>query len=222
MKRISQVTIKRMNDDSPDTSYLGEYSNRAKSKYAIDRAHSLACQSVESNHFQTVATLERVIQYIDKQRTAEGNNPDSIYWEPLDDAIDILTDTQSEAQECDCSGGDMERNEYRYFNPCHENYKGETEDIIRQYCQRDYERMESLNRGNWCYLGIRAEAEIVVDGVTQDISSGGLWGIESDSDRAYLAEIDAEQLSELRDQLRALGFSTRAISTAFKNVTHAE
>jgi hypothetical protein len=222
MKRISQITIKRMNEDSPDTSYLGEYSNRAESKYAIDRAHSLDCQSVEANHCQTVEKLERIIQYLNELRTTEGENPDSVYWESLDDAIDILTDMQSEAEECDCSGGDMERNEYRYFNPCHENYKGESEETIRQYCQRDYERMESLNRGDWGYVGIRADAEIIVDGVSQDISSGGLWGIESDSDRAYFAEIDGEQLSELREQLRALGFGTRAIGTAFKNVEHAE
>ena len=80
-KRIAQVTVKRMTDDSPDTSYLGEYSDRAKSEYAIDRAHSEDCQSLEANHFQTVDALERVIQYVDSQRTIEGENPDSIYWE---------------------------------------------------------------------------------------------------------------------------------------------
>lgn len=54
----------------------------------------------------------------------------------------------------------------------------------------------------------------------QEITSGGLWGVESDSDRKYLADIDTEQLSELREQLRAVGFSTRAISTAFRDVSH--
>ena len=122
-KRIARVTVKRINDDSPDTSYLGHYSNRAESDYAIDRAHSLDCQSVEANHAETVEALERVLQYLDSQRQAEGDNPDSIYSEPLDDAIGLIADTQSEAQECDCSGGDAERNEYRYFNPCWENYK---------------------------------------------------------------------------------------------------
>src|ERR1700677_2990868 len=43
MKRIAKVTIKRLTDESPDTSYLGEYSNRAESDYAIDRRHSLDC-----------------------------------------------------------------------------------------------------------------------------------------------------------------------------------
>jgi hypothetical protein len=42
-KRISKVTIKRMTDTDPDTSYLGHYSDRAKTDYAIDRRHSLDC-----------------------------------------------------------------------------------------------------------------------------------------------------------------------------------
>ena len=92
--------------------------------------------------------------------------------------------------------------------------------------------MERLNRGDWCYLGIRAEAEIIGNeqkdgpnkwhGVVQTISSGGLWGIESDSDRSYLEEVQEEELSNLKTELRALGFSKRAISTAFKNVEEKE
>jgi hypothetical protein len=40
VKRISKVTIKRMTDNNPDTSYLGSYSDRAQSDYSIDRKHS--------------------------------------------------------------------------------------------------------------------------------------------------------------------------------------
>jgi hypothetical protein len=128
----------------------------------------------------------------------------------------------TEQDGCDCGErGDAERGEYRYFNGCVENYKGESPEDIRKYVRQDYGRMERLNSGDWCYIGVRADAEIIVDGISQDISSGGLWGVESDSDRTYLAEIDGEQLSELRDQLRALGFGTRAIATAFKNVIDA-
>jgi hypothetical protein len=43
-KRIHKVTIKRMVDDSPDTSWLGEYSDKATSEYSIDREHTLAEQ----------------------------------------------------------------------------------------------------------------------------------------------------------------------------------
>ena len=46
-KRILSVTVKRMFDESPDTSFLGEYSNSPKTEYAIDRAHSEDCPFVD-------------------------------------------------------------------------------------------------------------------------------------------------------------------------------
>src|SRR6266853_1539084 len=73
----------------------------------------------------------------------------------------ILSVTIRELAECDCGErGDMERGQYRYFNGPVENYKGESPADIRKYIRQDYDRMESLNRGNWCFIGIRAEAEI--------------------------------------------------------------
>jgi hypothetical protein len=112
----------------------------------------------------------------------------------------------------------MERNEYRYFNGNVENYKGETPEKIREYVRQDYERSERLHRGDWCYIGMRVEAEIVIDNVCQEITSGGLWGIESDSGKDYLAEIESDELYELRKQLTAVDFSKRAIATACKNI----
>jgi len=216
MKRIHKITIKRIADSDPDTSYLGEYSNRAETDYAIDRKHSTDCQSQEANHREHVDQLERVISYLQKQDSENGS--DFTY---NDDAIDILTEAQDGLQECDCSGGDMERNEYRYFNGNVENYKGESPEDIRKYILQDYERMERLHRGDWCYIGIRAEAEVSLTGdVLQEVSSGGLWGIESDSSKEYFAEIEADELSELRKQLTAVGFSKRAITTAVKNAMH--
>jgi hypothetical protein len=134
---------------------------------------------------------------------------------------------------CDCGEhGDMRRHEYRYFNPSF-NYvdkhgkltDGNTPEEVRKYVRQDYERMESLNAGHWCYIGIRATAEIAVSSVgiaggalIQTIRSGGLWGIESDSDKDHFAEVETEELAQLRVELKAIGFSTRAISTAFKNI----
>jgi|SRR6185312_6164451 len=79
------------------------------------------------------------------------------------------------------------------------------------------------------YIGIRADAEIALapshapgmnpfTGPLQTITSGGLWGIESDSDADYLKSVEDEQLAELRNQLHAIGFSQRAITAAFRNV----
>jgi len=229
-KRISKVTIKRMVDTDPDTSYLGEYSNRAKTDYAIDRKHTEDCQSLEANHRAGVDLLERVIAHLENVKTGEPASKDeygvpttTVLWEGCNDAQDLLIDAQDELQECDCGErGDMERNEYRYFNGYVENYKGETEENIRKYIRQDYERMERLLHGDWCYIGIRAGAEIVIDGGCQTISSGGLWGVESDSDRAYLATIEDEEIGELRKQLTAVGFSKRAIALACKNIERTE
>ena len=79
--------------------------------------------------------------------------------------------------------------------------------------------MESLNRDDWCFVGLRAEAEVQTGSdVVQRITSGGLWGVESDSGKDYLDTVAREELSQLKDELVGLGFSRRAIATAFKNV----
>jgi hypothetical protein len=188
MKRIHKVTIKRMVDTDPDTSFLGEYANRPTSDYSIDRDHDADCPRFWAN-----ATVD-------------------------------------EDYECSCRTGRDDRS-YQYFNPSWENYKGEPDADIRKYVVQDYARMESLNNQQWCYLGIRADASIQLAApigvyansgkpvyTTQEITSGGLWGIESDSGADYFAEVEQEQLHELRGQLHAIGFSNRAITAAFRSV----
>lgn len=83
--------------------------------------------------------------------------------------------------------------------------------------------------GDFVFLGIRVEAEVSLcrDAVNngcwtiQRITSGGIWGIESDSDDSYLKEIENDELALLREQLEAMGFSKRAVSAAFRNVEHS-
>jgi hypothetical protein len=245
-KRILSVTIKRMFDDSPDTSWLGEYSNKAETEYAIDRGHSLDCASVSVPFFHTedsewmhyndtaVNILERIITHLNSWRMDEGNKPESTDWEDLDESIDVCVALQDDIVECGCSfSGHWNNREYRYFNGPVENYKGLPDADIRKYVRQDYERMESLNAGHFCFIGIRAECEIRVPYMTEGkggrtyfktetISSPGLFGVESDSDKAYFADIEKEELSSLREELRSLGFSSRAISAAFKNVERKE
>jgi hypothetical protein len=184
-KRIHKVVIKRMIDESPDTSWLGEYSSHQSSYLSIDRTHDPDCPEQEYNE-------------------------------------------HPEGYECNCSGGNRGRSEYRWFNPSF-NYvdkngqpKDMTEADVIKYTRQDYARREDLNSGGWCFIGIRADAEYSVDGsdVVQEITSGGLWGIESDSGKSYFAEVEAEELAELRTQLSGIGFSKRAISAAIKNATH--
>jgi hypothetical protein len=162
--------------------------------------------------------------------------------EKLDTEKDALEDAYNEVgefldavSECDCGqSGHWDPREYQYFNPSF-NYVDKnghalpenTPEEVCKYVRQDYERMESLNRGDWYFLGISAEAKISVPsgyqtGTLQTITSGGLWGIESDSEDSYLESIEQEELSELRSQLKALGFSSRAISVAFKNTVRKD
>jgi hypothetical protein len=150
MKRILSIKIKREIDEHPDTSWLGEYSNR-RARFSFDRK--------------------------------------------------IL--------------GDWDRNQFQYFNPYINPFDGKTQAEKKElalHARQDYERMESLNKGNWCFLHVRAEAEININSVIETISSGGLGGIESDSGEDYLKEIEKEELTNLTEVLKELGFKESQIS----------
>jgi hypothetical protein len=153
--KILGVAIQRKVDESPDTSWLGEYSSTATSEFSRNR----------------------------------------------------------EAR------GEMGRNEFQWFNPCVENYEGCTVEQKREYTERDYQRMERLNAGDWCFIGIIAKAEVQLAGdLVQTLHSGGLWGVESDGEPENLRTIAKEQLAELSAQLVAAGFGKRAIEFAFRDV----
>lgn len=70
------------------------------------------------------------------------------------------------------------------------------------------------------FLGIIAKCEVQSgdSSTIQTLRSGGLWGVESDSDKSYLAEVATEELSSLRSELESFGFSKRQIDYAFRNV----
>jgi hypothetical protein len=73
------------------------------------------------------------------------------------------------------------------------------------YRQADAERVASYQRGDWTYVGVRVEVVVSVEGVTQTLSSAGLWHIESDSDPSYLDEVAQEEYAVLKNICRALG-----------------
>lgn len=225
-KRILKIETERMINTDPDTSWLGEYSDRKTSEFSIDRAHDEDCQTQSELAQQAVEQLERILAYLSARSHEIGNDSNDIYYWGLDDACDLIGIAQDELAECDCSsGGNWNNREYRYFNPSlsyvDKNGRalpGNTPEDIRKYTKQDYDRLESLYAGNWSFIGIDAKAEIVIGSTCQTITSGGLWGIESDSGEDYLKEEEQNQLAELRTQLYELGFSKRAIAAAIKAV----
>jgi hypothetical protein len=194
-KRILSVTVKQEIDDSPDTSWLGEYSD-TPGDYAI------------------VARGEHEGEFLSDLPCECDHSPD-----------DHNNNGQC-MENCDCEDFDpvtVERGrEYRYFNSASIESDNSDEDN-RTYALQDYKRMRGLNNDQWCFVGISAKAVVQLNGsLTQTIHSGGLWGIESDSDPSEFRSVEREQLDELRDQLHAIGFTKRAIAAAFRNVEREE
>ena len=95
---------------------------------------------------------------------------------------------------------EMGSGEYRYFIAANvEN---------RKQALENHARMNASNSNDWCMLGIKAKAEYVIPmgdyGIIHRLDSGGLWGVESDSDKKYLHEIEDQELSQLRDIAKKL------------------
>lgn len=85
----------------------------------------------------------------------------------------------------------------------------------------NYTRMEAGMNGGWHLMGVRAEAEVVLTGTAvQTLTSGGLWGVESDADDTYMRVVELEQMDGLKDVLRAVGFTDGEITAAFEKVDH--
>ena len=80
--------------------------------------------------------------------------------------------------------------------------------------------MRGLDKGDWSYVGIIARAEYTLPGsdIVQRLTSGGLWGIESDSGADYFAEVEGEELAALRGELETIGCGTRQIDQAVGKV----
>ncbi len=113
----------------------------------------------------------------------------------------------------------MGRGQFRYFTPAMTGEQTGNPDSPEE----DYQRMEAYNRGDWCMLGIWAEAEVQTHnhGVIQRIRSGALWGVESDSGEDYLASVEQEELAALGSELEALGFKPGVISMALSKAEKA-
>lgn len=87
-----------------------------------------------------------------------------------------------------------------------QDYAGTPRHEAEKYMEQDARRFQAFNDGQWHMSGCRAVAEVsypIGNGSRrlERFTSGGLWGIESDSDAAHKAEIESEQIKELQAHL---------------------
>lgn len=58
------------------------------------------------------------------------------------------------------------------------------------------------------YMRAHAEAEVIIEGVEQTLTSGGMWGIEDDAEDEYLDQIIEQEWETLRVVLKTVGVPT--------------
>jgi hypothetical protein len=76
---------------------------------------------------------------------------------------------------------------------------------------RDSEYIDSFYRGEWWFIGIYIELELIVANTVQTIRTPGLWGIESNSGNRYFQEVERQEYEELIGILEKLGVSRRFV-----------
>jgi hypothetical protein len=64
------------------------------------------------------------------------------------------------------------------------------------------------------YMRAHAEAEVIIEGVEQMLTSGGMWGIENDAEDEYLDEIIDGEWGALRTVLKTVGVPTEQLPLA--------
>jgi hypothetical protein len=68
-----------------------------------------------------------------------------------------------------------------------------------KYQERDKERLEAYNRGDWHMMGVTVDVRIKTPAnwaKPHMVGHAALWGIESDSDAAYIEEVERDLIEE--------------------------
>lgn len=73
----------------------------------------------------------------------------------------------------------------------------------QRWAKRQQERIDAFCRDVWNYVGLYAEAIVIPDDDSEVWStrSGGLWQVESDSDKTYIESIWDEEIAVIREAL---------------------
>ena len=71
--------------------------------------------------------------------------------------------------------------------------------------------LAAYTSGEFDFMCAHAEAEVVIEGVTQTLKSAGVGGIESDSEDEYLDQVIDQEWGVLRGVLKTVGVSTEQL-----------
>lgn len=84
---------------------------------------------------------------------------------------------------------------------------------MRVIFEADADAQENSGRQS-DFMHVFAEAEVVIEGIEQTLTSGGMWGIEDDAEDEYLDQIIEQEWETLRVVLKTVGVSTEQLPLA--------
>lgn len=235
--KIESIKIKHEVDESPDTSWMGEFTDKLDG-WVIDRetGHLLSdeWEEEEPEEFEDEDVEYVVYRYgVTKLKAREmilESQQAHHKWEKLEHS-----DTGQKIVVTLPYSHWVDHRSVRYFAPSPggsskpEEWGDTSEETVKKYgaaiapyayALQDWKRMETLNDGHWCFLVIISEAKIstVVNGHTfHDKIYEAVGMVESDSDE-YLKEMGNEQLAILSDTLLEMGFTQEQIDEAMEEV----
>jgi hypothetical protein len=181
--------IKWQYDDSPDLSYLGEYTD-SPGEWQVDRKEGRLLGEYIEN--ETEWMEEDATQIKADELEADGME---VNWN-YDEREDGTTVTSLYYWGYEILAADLrtnyDHNSYRYFAPANMDVEAESKEDKIKYAIRDFERMEDANRGYWSPVG--CIVTMYIEG--EEVAYASLWGIESDSGDGYLKEVEEDLISE--------------------------
>jgi hypothetical protein len=78
------------------------------------------------------------------------------------------------------------------------------------------DRRAAYERGEFDFVGVRAEADVLIESTVQTLASAGLWGIENDADSTdEIVDIAIEEYGQLRKILKTIGVPAAQLPTEF-------
>jgi len=190
-------------EEYPDTSWIGEYTNKDDA-FIVDRRHGFLYGDWEEEPFEPDPQ-----DYATEDEYDEAMVDYALVYDEWNDKgrREILAEVSNRYQ----------WGEYRYFKPCAggENEPGgkytDQEGIEHtisveewtKWAVQDYERVESMNRGDWCFVGVVVEIDAPVCSRCGHVErlTASLWGIASDSDDSYFEEVRDDLIRELQHDL---------------------
>jgi hypothetical protein len=208
------ITVEWEFDDNPDLSWLGEYTEKTPAKGLYVNRTSGMILSRDTEELQLVVKWTPSCNRRSKTRPGKltdaefsnilfeaGYDPTSLGYHEYDPDSGLVALYTSGTHKILASHLPTmdKRGEYRYFVPGNDYTQNSSPEEAARCIAQDYERMESYERQMWSSMVCKVTITLAGDSV---VGRASLWGIASDCDPAYKAELVEEVIDEAKEDVR--------------------